>query len=76
VSTVAASMALRSLPSSAGLTQCGESDHDNEHHLFQTGSTTTGKNGVDSLLAILDAALEIVEESYVDSRHNDSADDL
>jgi hypothetical protein len=71
MSSVAASIALRSLPSSPALTLYGEND--DGRHLFSIGSFTTGKNGVDRLIAILDAALEIVEESDVHSRNDESS---
>jgi hypothetical protein len=58
-SVVAAAMALLSFPSSPTLTLQGE----NDLCLFQIRSSPTGNNSVDRLIAILDAALEIVDVS-------------
>jgi hypothetical protein len=59
MSTVDVAMSLRSLPFSPTVTLYGV----NDHYLSQTRSSTTGDHGIDRLIAILDAALEIVEES-------------
>jgi hypothetical protein len=69
ISAIAAAMALQSFPSSLPFTLYGEIDR----HLFQIRSSTAANNDVDRLIAVLDAALEIVKESDIHSRDNESS---
>jgi hypothetical protein len=68
----AAAMALRSrsVPSSLPFTLYG--DNDNDLHLFQIRSSAVdNEDGLDRLIDMLDAAIEIVEESDVRLQDNE-----
>jgi hypothetical protein len=67
MSAVAAARAQRSLPSLPPLTLFCENDN------FQIRCSATDQFGVDRLIAILDAALEIVEESDIHSQDDESS---
>jgi hypothetical protein len=63
MSTLNDALSRRSLPFSPNFTLNGE----NDQHLFQNRSATTSIYHLDRVIAILDAALEIVGESDVGS---------
>jgi hypothetical protein len=69
ISDLASARTQRSLPSSLPLTLFGE----NGRHLFQIPPATTEQVGVDRLISILDAALEIVEKSDIHLQDDESS---